>query len=55
VAEAESAIDQVVNAANNFGTTFSSTEMIFAGQTSQENKETTPIETDKNELLNKKL
>lgn len=28
----ESAVNQVVNAADNFGTTFSSTEMIFAGK-----------------------
>lgn len=51
--EAESALDQVVNAANNFGTTFSSTEMIFGG--SNANSETVTPKEDKKEHLNKKL
>jgi len=51
--EAESAIEQVINAANNFGTTFSSTEMIFRGQSSNEEKP--EEEEDNKELLNKKL
>jgi len=54
VVEAESAVDQVVNAATNFGTTFSSTEMIFGGQSSQKNQ-TQTIEEDNEKLLNKKL
>lgn len=34
----ESAVNQVVNAADNFGTSFSSTEMIFGGNTPQKEK-----------------
>lgn len=53
ITEAESALEQVVNAANNFGTTFSSTEMIFGGGNSQiENHEP---EEDKKEVLDKKF
>ena len=33
--EVESAVEQVVNAANNFGTTFSSTDMIFGGKSAK--------------------
>jgi len=54
VAEAESAIEQVINAANNFGTTFSSTKMIFAGQSSS-NEVPEEKEENNQELLNKKL
>ena len=35
--ELESAVNQVVNAADNFGTSFSSTEMIFGGETPKKN------------------
>ena len=53
VKEAESAIDQVANAANNFGTTFSSTEMIFGGTTNNATEiKPTEIE-EKNQLNNK--
>jgi len=36
--EVESAVEQVVNAANNFGTTFSSTDMIFGGKSAKNEK-----------------
>lgn len=57
VVEAESAIDQVVNAAANFGTTFSSTEMIFGGQPSIQEKKEEEIDNEnvEKELINKKL
>ncbi len=43
--EVVSAVEQVVNAAKNFGTTFSSTEMIFGGTASPtQDKEETPVE-----------
>ena len=42
--EVKSAVDQVVNAANNFGTTFSSTDMIFGGKKSAKTEETAPAE-----------
>ncbi|WP_010180307.1 hypothetical protein [Aquimarina agarilytica] len=42
--EVVSAIEQVVNAAVNFGTTFSSTEMIFGGSpTTPDQEEETPV------------
>lgn len=45
--QVESAVDQIVSAAKNFGTTFSSTDMIFAGSaepTKEEEKEVKPVE-----------
>ncbi|WP_010521939.1 hypothetical protein [Aquimarina agarivorans] len=42
--EVVSAVEQVVNAAVNFGTTFSSTEMIFGGNAQPEKEESTPTE-----------
>ncbi len=56
--EVDSAVDQVVNAAKNFGTTFSSTEMIFGGSNQENiNEEIQEEETPKEELpvLDKKL
>jgi len=54
VAEAESAIDQVANAAINFGTTFSSTEMIFGGAPNS-SQPSTPIEIEEENKLNNKF
>ena len=53
VTEAESAIDQVANAAINFGTTFSSTEMIFGGESTNTTIETPEEPIDSNQLNNK--
>ncbi len=50
--EVDSAVDQVVNAAINFGTTFSSTQMIFGGNKTNQSKEETPEESP---VLDKKL
>lgn len=54
VTEAESALDQVANAAINFGTTFSSTEMIFGGAVNNTTK-AAPIELEEENQLNKKF
>ncbi len=53
--EAQSALDQVANAASNFGTTFSSTEMIFGGTSTNKEKPSPPTPPIKKEQLNKKL
>lgn len=46
--ELESAVDQVLNAAQNFGTTFSSTSMIFGGENATpKEKELEPTQTQK--------
>ncbi len=48
--EVTSAVNQVVNAVNNFGTTFSSTEMIFGGGKPQGSSQ---VEPDESPVLNK--